>query len=133
MGDSGLTVTKDEQLFTFPYCNLGKQWEKVVWDTLGVFTHNTTGMRACRIEVAEECSVPVVAGFALLFEIVALSFDVVCDARFNGRLCAAVGIRRADWANFRNGYHIFKAGSITVDGGRRGEDDMRDIVTCHGG
>ena len=90
-------------------------------------------MRASRVEVAEESGVPVGTGFALFLEVVTLGFDVVCDASFNGRLGAAVGVRRANWADFGNGYHVFEAGGIAVDGGRGGKDDVGNIVACHGG
>lgn len=133
MGDSGPTVTKDEQLLALPYCYLGKQWKEIVGYTLWVFTHDTAGMRACRVEVAEESRVPVVARFPILLEIITLGFDVVCDATFDGGLGAAVGIRRANWTNFGNGYHVFEAGGIAVDGSGGGEDYIGDIVACHGG
>lgn len=133
MGDSGPTITKDEQLLAFPYCYLGKQWEEIVWYTLGVFTHDAARVGACRIEIAKQSGVPVVSGFSLLLEIIALGFDVIGDTSFHGRLGASVGVGRADWAVFRNGYHVFEAGGVAVDGGRRGEDDFRDIVACHGG
>ena len=73
-----------------------------------------------------------VSRFSILLEVIALGFDVVCDASFNGSLGAAVGVRRADWADLRNRYHVFEAGGVAIDGGRRGEDDFGHIVTCHG-
>ena len=82
-----------------------------------VFAHDAAGVRACGVEVAEEGGVPVVAGFPCLFEVVALRFDVVCDAGFDGGLGAAVGVRRADRADFRDGDHVFEAGGVAVDGG----------------
>lgn len=133
MGDSGPTITKDKQLLAFPYCYLGKQWEEIVWYALGIFTHDAARVRACRIKIAKQSGVPVVSGFPLLLEIIALGFDVICDTGLHGSLGASIGIRRADWAVFRNGYHVFKAGRVAIHGGRRGEDDFGDIVTCHGG
>ena len=124
MADSAPTVAKDEQFLTLPYCYLGKQREEIVRYTLGVFTHDTAGMRACWVEVAEESSVPVVAGFSFLPEVIALGFDVICDANFDGSLCTAIGICRANWADFRNWYHVFEAGGVAVDGGRRREDNI---------
>ena len=133
VGDSAPTVAEDEQFLALSYCYLGKQREKVVRYTLGVFAHDTAGMRASRVEIAEDSGVPVVAGFASFLEIIALGFDVVCDASLDGRLGASVGVRRANGADFGNGYHIFEACSVTIDGSRRGEDDVGDIVACHGG
>ena len=49
-----------------------------------------------------------------------------------GRFGAAIRVRRADGAVLRNGNHVLEAGGVTVDCGRRGEDDVGDIVTCHG-
>lgn len=132
MRDSGPTITKDEQLLAFPYCYLGKQWEEIVRYTLGVFTHDAARVRACGIEIAKKSSVPVVSRFPLLLEIIALGFDVICDTSLHGGLGASVGVGRTDWAVFRNGYHVFEAGGVAVDGGRRGEDDFGDIVACHG-
>ena len=133
MGDGAPTVAKDEQLLALPDRYLGKQWEEIVRYTLGIFAHDTAGMRAGRVEVAQESGVPVVAGLALFLEVVALGFDVVGDAGFDGRLGAAVRVRGANGADFGNGYHVLEAGGVAVDGGRRGEDDVGDIVTGHGG
>ncbi len=133
MGDGAPTVAEDEQLLALAYRHLGKQGEEVVGDALRVFAHDTAGMRTCRVEVAKESGVPVVAGLSLLLEVVALGFDVVCDACFDGRLGPAIGVCRADWADFRDGYHVFEAGGIAVDGGGRGEDNVGDIVAGHGG
>ena len=90
-------------------------------------------MGARGIEIAKQSGVPVVSGFSLLLEIIALGFNVICDTRFDGRLGATVGVRRTNWTVFGNRYHIFEAGSIAVDGSRRGEDNFGDIMTCHGG
>ena len=74
-----------------------------------------------------------VSGLSLLFEIISLGLDVICDAGFDGRFGPAVGVCGADWADLGNGYHIFEAGGIAVDSGRRGKDDIGDIVACHRG
>lgn len=118
MGDGAPTVAKDEQLFALPDGHLGEQREEVVRDALGVFAHDAAGVRAGRVEVAQEGGVPVVAGFALFLEVAALGFDVVGDAGFDGGFGAAVGVGWADGAGFGNGYHVVEAGGVAVDGGR---------------
>lgn len=114
----GVVVAKDEQLFALPDGHLGEQREEVVRDALGVFAHDAAGVRAGRVEVAQEGGVPVVAGFALFLEVAALGFDVVGDAGFDGGFGAAVGVGWADGAGFGNGYHVVEAGGVAVDGGR---------------
>lgn len=89
-------------------------------------------MRAGRVEVAQQCRVPVVSRLALRLEAVALGFDVVGDAGLDGGFCAAVGIGGPDGAFFRDGDHVGKASGIAVDGSRGGENDVGDIVLCHG-
>ena len=133
MGNSGPTVTEDEQLLALPYRYLGKQREEIVWYTLGVFTHDTARMRACGVEIAQESRVPMVSGLSRLLEISPLGLDVIGDAGLDGSFGAAVGVGGADWADLGNGYHILKAGGVAVDGGRRGKDNVGDIVACHGG
>ena len=133
MRDSAPTITKDEQLLSLPNCHLGEQWEEIVGYTLRIFAHDTAGMRARRVEISEKSGVPVVAGLAFLLEVIALGFDVVSDTSFYGRLGAAVGVRRANRADFGYGYHVFKACSVAIDCSRGGEDDVRDVMACHGG
>lgn len=72
-----------------------------------------------------------VSRLALRPEVVALSFDMVGDAGFDGSFGAAVGVGGTDGAFFGNGDHMGKASRVAIDGGRGGEDDVGDIVLCH--
>lgn len=74
-----------------------------------------------------------VAALAGFFEVVALGVDVVGDKRFDRGFCVAVGICGADGAVFGDRDHVWDASGVTVDGGRGGEDDVGDVMLCHGG
>ena len=74
-----------------------------------------------------------VTRFSRLQKTIALGFHVVCDASFDRRFGTAIGVRGADWADFRNWDHVFEAGGIAIDGGRRGKNNVGYIVACHGG
>ena len=73
-----------------------------------------------------------ISRLAFFFEVVALGLDMVGNAGFDGGFGAAVGVGGTDRAFFGNGDHIGEAGSIAIDGGRGGEDDVGDIVLGHG-
>lgn len=92
-------------------------------------------MRAGGVEVAQQGGVPfadflfVLAG---LSRIVALCLDGVGDCGLDGGLCAPVDIGRADGTVFGDWNHVGDARRVAVDGGRRGEDNVVDIVLDHG-
>lgn len=90
-------------------------------------------MRAGRVEVAQQCRVPVLSRLALRLEVVALGFDMIGDAGFDGGLCAAIGIGGTDGAFFGDGDHVGETSRVAIDGGGGGEDDVGNIVLCHGG
>ena len=71
------------------------------------------------------------AVFAGLLEVVALGLDVVGNNRLIGGLSAAIGISRANWAVLGNGDHVWKARCVAINGGRRGEDNVGDVVFRH--
>lgn len=129
-----LTVTKNKQLLAFASSNLSQQRQQVVRNTLGVFTHDTTGVRASRVEVAQQSAVPLLSLSLVtsLEGVVALSVDQVGDGGLNGELGVSVGVGRAQRAILGDGDHVRETGSVTVDGGGAGEDDVGDIVADHG-
>lgn len=45
---------------------------------------------------------------------------------------ATIRVGGPNRAVFGDGNHILEAGGVAVDGSRRREDDVGDIVTCHG-
>ena len=90
-------------------------------------------MAPSRIEVSQEGAVPDITVLALLFESIPLGFDVIGDDVFDCRFGPAIGVGGANGAAFGNGYHVWEASGIAVDGGGGGEDDVGDIVFCHGG
>ncbi len=98
-----------------------------------VFAHDATGVRAGRVEVAQQRSVPAVAGFAFFFGVAALGVDVVADEVFHSGFGVAIGVCGADGAFFGDGDHVREAGCVAVDGGGGGEDDVGDVVFGHGG
>ncbi len=122
------TVTKDEQLIAFSNRYLSEQGEQVVWNTLWVFTHDSAGVGTGWVEVAEQGRIPMVTRLAFLFEIGALGFNKVGDAGFDGSFGIAIRVCGADGAFFGNRDHVWETGRITIDGGRRGEDDVGDIM-----
>jgi len=127
------TIAKHQQLIPLAYCDLRKQRKQVVGYALRVFAHQAAWVRAGRVEVAQQCRVPVVSRLALRLEVVALGFDMVGDAGFNGGFCAAVGVGGTDGAFFGDRDHVGEASRVAIDGGGGGEDDVGDIVLCHGG
>lgn len=126
------TVTKDHELFALSSSNLAKKGQQVEWNTLRVLAHDATGVGTARVEVPQQSTIPLLERLAGLLEVVALSVDVVGNEILDSRLCAAVGVGRTNGAVLGNGNHVLEASGIAVDGGRRGEDDVGDIVTVHG-
>lgn len=126
------TIAKDEELLALASRNLTKQRQQVVGNTLRVFTHDTTRMRAAGVEVSQKSAVPLLKWLALLLQPVALGVDVVGNDILNHRLGAAVGVCGANRAVLWDRNHVGESGGITVDGGGRGEDDTRDVVAGHG-
>lgn len=57
---------------------------------------------------------------------------MVRDDILDRRLCPAVCVGRADWAVLRDRDHVRHAGRVTVDGGRRREDNVAYVVLLHG-
>ena len=47
-------------------------------------------------------------------------------------LGATIRVSGSNGAVFRDGNHVLEASGVAIDGGRRREDDVGDIVTCHG-
>ena len=90
-------------------------------------------MGAGGVEVTQERRIPVVSRLVVLFEVIALGFDVVGDACFDGGFSAAVGVGGTYWTFFGDGDHVGEASRVAVDGGRGGENDVGDIVLGHGG
>ena len=45
---------------------------------------------------------------------------------------ATIWVGGPNGAVFGDGNHVLEAGSVAVDGSRRREDDVGDIVACHG-
>ena len=132
-GHGGPTVAENEELVSFTDCDLREQWQQVVRHALGVFAHDAAGVRTGGVEVTEKGGVPVVAGFVFLFGEDALGVDVVGDEVFDGGFGATIWVCGADGAVFGDGDHVWEAGGVAVDGSRRGEDDVGDIVLGHGG
>ena len=130
----GHTVTKDEELLSLAGSDLREQGEEVVGNTLGVFAHDTAGVRASRVEVAQESTVPLLSLLLLagLDQVVALGVDHVGDGGLDGDLGVAVGVGWAERAVLGDGDHVGEAGRVAVDGGRAGEDNVVDVVADHG-
>lgn len=57
---------------------------------------------------------------------------MVLDNLLNKGLGVAVGVGRADGAVLGDGDHVLEARGVTVDSGRRGEDNVGDVVVLHG-
>lgn len=89
-------------------------------------------MSTAGVEVTEQGTVPLLERLASLLIVASLSVDEVGDDVLNHGLGAAVGVGRADWAVLGDGDHVGDAGSIAVDGGGGGEDNVVDVVALHG-
>jgi hypothetical protein len=127
-----LTIAKDEELGSVASGNLAQQRQQVVGNALGILSHDTSGVGTARVEVSEVGTVPLLKRLASLLGDLSLGVDEVLNDVLNEALCAAVGVGGADRAVLGNRDHVLEAGGITVDGGRRGEDNICDIVLLHG-
>lgn len=138
-GKGPLTVAKNQQLFPCSNRYLSEQWEQIEGDAQRVFTHDAGRMCASRVKVSEESSIMFVGGMRSVrggIEVIASGFgafgvDVVSNDEFDGRFGAAVDIGGLDRTLFRDGNHIGKACDIAIHGGRRGEDNLGDVMAGH--
>ena len=71
------------------------------------------------------------AFLALFLEIVTLSFHMIGNDSLVRGFGATIRVGGPNGAVFGDRYHILEAGGVAVDGSRRREDDVGDIVTCH--
>lgn len=87
-------------------------------------------MTASRVEVSKESSVPLLDICFLAFFGCLRTFcsDVVADHQLRGVFGVSVGIGGAKGAVLGDWNHVRKTGSIAVDGGRRGIDDVGDVI-----
>lgn len=113
------TCSIDGELFTLANGDLAEQRQKVEGHAERVLAHDTAGVSASRVKVAEECSI-----------VARTSIDLVADNKLNHHLCVSIGVRRAERAVLGDGYHVVK-GSIAVDGRRTGKHNALDIVGLH--
>lgn len=111
-----LTITKHEQLLTLSNCDLSQQGQQVEGDTLRILSHDATGVSACRVEVAQQSTVPLGTRLALLLCVVALSLDVSADQLLYGILGVSVRVCGAQRAGLGDGDHALEACGIAVDG-----------------
>ena len=88
-------------------------------------------MSTAGVEVSEVGAVPLLERLAGLLRILALGVNVVFDDLLVDGLRPPVGVRGTDRAVFGDGNHVLESGSVAVDGGGRGEDDVGDIVLAH--
>lgn len=131
MCDSFLTIAKHQKLLSLACSDLAKQWEKVEWYAQRILTHDSAGVGACRVEVSQQRSIPLLIWLARLLQIIPLSIDVISDDRFDHAFSVSIWIGGANWAILGNGYHVGNSSRIAVDGRRRGEDDVGNIVLGH--
>lgn len=83
------------------------------------------------VEVAEECSVVLLVWPTCLLGVVALRIYVVGDDKLDGGLGAAVWVGGTDGTVFWDGDHVLPFCGVAVDGGRGGEDYVRDGILVH--
>ena len=126
------TIAKDEELLTVSSGNLAQQRQQVVRNTLRVLTHDSARVGTTRVEVSEQCTIPLLEWLSGLLQIASLSVDKVGDDVLNHGLGATIGVGRTNGAVLWDGNHVGESGGITVDGGRRREDNVGDIVALHG-
>ena len=127
-----LTITKHKQLLTLANSDLSQQRQKVERNALGIFSYDSTGVGARRVEVAQQGTVPLSTRLAFLLCVVALGLDMGANELLDGILCVSVGVCGTQRAGLGNGDHALEACGISVDCSGRGEDDVGDIVTGHG-
>ena len=88
-------------------------------------------MRATRVEVSKEGAVPALERLPSLLEVITLGFDVVGDDVLDHGLGTAIGVGGTNRTAFGDGDHVGESCGIAVDGRRRGEDNVADIVLGH--
>ncbi|KND92431.1 putative quinone oxidoreductase [Tolypocladium ophioglossoides CBS 100239] len=128
----GVVYYGGSQLLAVARRHLAQQGQQVVGHALGVLAHDAAGVGAAWVKVAQQGAVPLLEGLAGLLEVAALGVDAVGDDVLDHRLGAAVGVGGADRAVLGDGDHVGEARCVAVDGGRRGEDDVGDVVALHG-
>jgi len=69
--------------------------------------------------------------FPRLLGIIALGINVIRNDQFNCALGSSVWVCWANWAVLGDRNHVGNSSRIAIDGRRRGEDDIRDIVLGH--
>lgn len=90
-------------------------------------------MGSCGVEVSQQGTVPFLGLFWLsgLGGVVSLCVDKIRNRGLNNEFGVSVWVGWAKRALLRNGYHVRKSGSVTIDGGRAGEDNVSDIMSFH--
>ena len=88
-------------------------------------------MAASGVEVSQQTRVELVAALVVLLCICSFGVGVVGDHVLDGELCVSVGVGGTERALLGNGNHVGESRGISVDGGRRGEDDVGDVVLLH--
>jgi hypothetical protein len=131
VGIAKLTVAENKQLLSLSCGNLRQQRKKVIRDTLGVLAHDTAWVGASGVEVAQKCTVPLGSILALLCGLVTHGVNPGSDHLLDSNFGVAICVGWAKWADLRDGDHVGEAGSIAIDGSRRGEDNVSDIVLLH--
>lgn len=72
-----------------------------------------------------------VIGIPFFLAFITLRLDMIGDNGLDRCFGTAIGVRRTNRAVFGNGYHVRETGSVAIDGGRGGENDVGDIVFGH--
>lgn len=83
------------------------------------------------VEVAQERGVVLLIWLPCLLGVGALRICVIGDDELDHGLGAAVRVGGADGAVLGDGDHVLPFCGVAVDGGRGGEDDVRDVVFGH--
>jgi hypothetical protein len=135
------TVTEDLNVLAPSDCDLAEQGKEVVGDSERVFSHDSSRVGSGGVEVAEESAVPAWVGFAVVLDNCFLSAlssvpQIKCSeertrTHFNHHLSPSVRVRRSNGTVFRNRNHSLVLCSVSVDGRRRGEDNILHIVFLH--
>lgn len=115
-----LTSSVDHKLLAIADSDLSQDRQKVVRGALGVLAHDPGWMGTSGIEVSEQGAVPA-----------RVRLNMILDHHLNHHLCPSVWVGRVDWAVLGNRDHVLMLGGVSVDGRRRGEDNIFDIVLLH--
>lgn len=123
-GDDGdgelLTSSVDHEFLAATDSDLSQEWKKVVRDALGILAHDTRWVGAGGVEVSEQGAVP--AGVRL---------DMIFDHHLNHHLGSSVRVGWADRTVLGNRDHALVLGGVPVNGCRRREYNVLDIVLLH--